>query len=129
MYRVSDLGEIWVCSGRNDNYESHRFVKVMSEKVSRRKVIKMFGAVGVALAALPFVAKASAFQQISGQQRSPAVGAGIKASPQQLSGETLVLYVKGDQVVGYRGLAEIPVQDSSLAGMLNGRFSSNGGAS
>jgi hypothetical protein len=102
----------------------------MSEKkVSRRSVIKAFGVAGAALAAAPYLAKASAFQQLSGPQKSSAVAAGVRPSAQKSSTEPLVLYVKGDQIFGYRGLEEIPVQDSSLAGMLNGRFSSSGGSS
>ena len=90
----------------------------MSEKISRRSAIKALGVAGVALAAVPYLAKASAFEQMSGQQKNVAV-----AKPSQHSStEPLVLFVKGDKVVGYRGLDEIPVHDASLAGMLNSRF-------
>ena len=98
----------------------------MSEKVSRRSVIKAFGVAGAALAAAPYLAKASAFQQMSGPQASSGAAAAAQPIAQHSSTEPLVLYVKGDQIFGYRGLEEIPVQDSSLAGMLNGRFSSKG---
>jgi len=42
---------------------------------------------------------------------------------QEPSSETLVLVVKGDEILGYRGFNKIPVSDASLAGMLHGRFS------
>ena len=99
----------------------------MSEKVSRRSVIKVLGVAGVALAAAPYLAKASAFEQMSGQQKSAAATAAAQPS-QHSSPEPLVLFVKGDKVVGYRGMEEIPVHDASLAGMLLGRFNSKGAA-
>jgi hypothetical protein len=101
----------------------------MSEKVSRRGVIKALGVAGVALAAVPYLAKASAFQELSGPQKNAPGASAAQPSAQQASAQPLVLFVKGDQVIGYRGLDEIPVQDASLAGMLNGRFNSKGATS
>jgi hypothetical protein len=101
----------------------------MSEKVSRRSAIKALGVAGVALAAAPYLAKASAFQQLSGPQKSGSVVTATQPSAQQSSAQPLVLFVKGDQILGYRGLDEIPVQDASLAGMLNSRFNSKGATS
>ena len=101
----------------------------MSEKVSRRSAIKALGVAGVALAAVPYLAKASAFQQLSGQQKSEPAATAAQPSSQRLSTEPLVLFIKGDQILGYRGLDEIPVKDASLAGMLNGMFSSKGASS
>lgn len=98
----------------------------MSEKVSRRTAIKVLGVAGVALAAAPYLAKASAFQQLSGSQKSGPAAAVIQPSAGKTGAEPLVLVVKGDQILGYRGLDEIPVQDALLAGMLNGRFNSKG---
>jgi hypothetical protein len=75
----------------------------------------------VALAAVPYLAKASAFEQLSGPQKgAPAAPAGQPS--QHSSTEPLVLFVKGDKILGYRGLDEIPVHDASLAGMLNAKF-------
>jgi hypothetical protein len=98
----------------------------MSEKVSRRSVIKAFGVAGVALAAAPYLAKASAIQQLSGPQKSAPTIVGSQASRRNYSTEPLVLVVRGDQILGYRGLEELPLQDASLAGLLDGIFSSKG---
>jgi hypothetical protein len=101
----------------------------MSSKVSRRRVLKMFGLAGVALAAAPVLAKASAFSLTSGPQKSEPGAAAAQLSIEQSRGEPLVLLVRGDKVTGYRGLEEMPVQDASLAGMLHGRFNSKGASS
>ena len=93
----------------------------MSEKISRRSAIKALGVAGVALAAVPYLAKASAFAQLSGPQKGAPAAAGGQPS-QHSSTEPLVLFVKGDKILGYRGLDEIPVHDASLAGMLNAKF-------
>jgi len=97
----------------------------MSANPSRRKAIKALGVAGAALVAAPYLAKSSAFSQLSGSQKS-----GTAATAAQPSGVTssqlLILVVKDDKILGYRGLEEIPVQDASLAGMLNGRFISKG---
>jgi len=95
----------------------------MSANPSRRKAIKVLGVAGVALVAAPYLAKASALQQLSGSSKAEPSAAAFGPSVGQTSAETLVLVVRGDKVLGYRGLEEIPVQDASLAGMLNGRFS------
>ena len=79
------------------------------------------GVAGVALAAAPYLAKASALQQLTGAQKSGPVAAVAKPAAQQ-STKPLVLIVKDDHVLGYRGLEEIPVHDISLASMLHGRF-------
>jgi hypothetical protein len=93
----------------------------MSEKISRRSAIKALGVAGVALAAVPYLAKASALEQTSGlKESSPAPSAGQHSA--NSSNEPLVLFVKGDKILGYRGLNEMPVQDALLAGMLNAKF-------
>jgi hypothetical protein len=94
----------------------------MSTKVSRRTVIKLIGVAGAALAAAPLVGKVSALAQPAGLQKAqaPAVQA---PSSQQSNSEPLVLVVKGDEILGYRGLAKVPMNDASLAGMLHSRFS------
>jgi hypothetical protein len=101
----------------------------MSTKVSRRSVLKFLGVTGAALAAAPLLAKASAFSNVSGPQKGVQSANLIAPSGQQSAVEPLVLYVRGDQIVGFRGLDEIPVNDASLAGMLNSAFSSSGGSS
>jgi hypothetical protein len=93
----------------------------MSTKVSRRTVIKYLGVAGAALAAAPLLGKASAFQQLSGTQKTQ-----VPVSPttsQQSYSEPLVLVIKGDEILGYRGLTKVPMNDASLAGMLHSRFS------
>jgi len=97
----------------------------MSANPSRRKAIKVLGVAGVALVAAPYLARSSALQQLSGPQKSEPTTTGALPSGLQ-SSETLVLVVRDDKILGYRGLDEIPVQDASLAGMLNGRFASKG---
>jgi len=75
----------------------------------------------VALAAVPYLAKVSALEEMSGPQKSsPATSAAQHSADSPH--EPLVLFVKGDKILGYRGLNEIPLQDASLAGMLNAKF-------
>lgn len=93
----------------------------MSTKVSRRTVIKTIGLAGAALAATPYLAKASALGQLSGAQKGQSVATMAPPSGQS-SAVPLVLYIKGDQILGYRGLEEIPLKDASLASMLNDTF-------
>ena len=91
-------------------------------KVSRRTAIKVLGIAGAALAAAPYLAKASAFQQLPGSEKNGAASEVMRPTAQQSYDAPLVLVVKGDQIMAYRGLNQMPVQDSSLAGMLNDRF-------
>jgi hypothetical protein len=96
----------------------------MSTKVSRRTVIKLIGVAGAALAAAPLVGKVSAFGQSAALQKTQAPALQTPSSPSQQSySEPLVLVVKGDEILGYRGLTKVPVNDASLAGMLHSRFS------
>jgi hypothetical protein len=96
----------------------------MTTKVSRRAVIKMMGAAGVALAAAPLLSKASGLTQRPGPQKAQSPAS--LASPRS-SSEPLVLVVRGDEILGYRGLVKVPVSDASLAGMLHSRFSKEAG--
>jgi len=75
----------------------------------------------VALAAAPLLSRASGLTQRSGLQKAQDPASMIPS--QEPSSETLVLVVKGDEILGYRGFNKIPVSDASLAGMLHGRFS------
>jgi hypothetical protein len=95
----------------------------MSSKVSRRNLIKILAAGGAALAAAPFLSKASAFTRGSSSGTSSQAGAPTGFA-QQSSDKSLVLVVRGDQVLGYRGHEEIPMQDSSFASMLHEKFTS-----
>jgi hypothetical protein len=93
----------------------------MSTKVSRRTVIKLIGVAGAALAAAPLVGKVSALAQPAGLQKAQVPA--VQAPSQQSHSEPLVLVVKGDEILGYRGLTKVPMNDASLAGMLHSRFS------
>jgi hypothetical protein len=93
----------------------------MSSKVSRRTVIKLIGVAGAALAAAPLVGKVSALTQPAGMQKTQAPS--VQAASQQSHSEPLVLVVRGDEILGYRGLTKVPMNDASLAGMLHSRFS------
>ena len=93
----------------------------MSTKVSRRTVIKLIGVAGAALAAAPLVGKVSALAQPAGLQKTQAPA--VQAPAGESHSEPLVLVVKGDQILGYRGLTKVPMNDASLAGMLHSRFS------
>jgi hypothetical protein len=93
----------------------------MSTKVSRRTVIKFLGVAGAALAAAPLLGKVSALTQPAGLQKTqepPSL-----APSQSSQSEPLVLVVRGDEILGYRGLTKVPMNDASLAGMLHSRFS------
>ena len=93
----------------------------MSTKVSRRTVIKFLGVAGAALAAAPLVGKVSALTQPAGLQKTQAPA--VRLPLRQSQSEPLVLVVKGDEILGYRGLTKVPMNDASLAGMLHSRFS------
>jgi len=93
----------------------------MSTKVSRRTVIKLIGVAGAALAAAPLVGKVSALAQPAGLQKTQAPA--VQTPPGESHSEPLVLVVKGDEILGYRGLTKVPMNDASLAGMLHSRFS------
>ena len=93
----------------------------MSTKVSRRTVIKFLGVAGAALAAAPLLGKVSALTQPAGLQKAQEPA--ILAPSQTSQSEPLVLVVKGDEILGYRGLTKVPMNDASLAGMLHSRFS------
>ena len=93
----------------------------MSTKVSRRTVIKLIGVAGAALAAAPLVGKVSALAQPAGLQKTQVPV--VQAPAGESHSEPLVLVVKGDQILGYRGLTKVPMNDASLAGMLHSRFS------
>jgi hypothetical protein len=94
----------------------------MSSKVSRRTVIKFLGVAGAALAAAPLLGKVSALTQPAGLQKTQGQ-AGPTLSQQQSHSEPLVLVVKGDEILGYRGLTKVPMSDASLAGLLHSKFS------
>ncbi|MGH9920513.1 MAG: hypothetical protein ACRD6W_16790 [Nitrososphaerales archaeon] len=83
---------------------------------------------GAALAAAPLLGKASAMQKLSGSQKTGLPKSLTEASAGQSYEKPLVLIVKGNQILGYRGLKEVRVQDSSLSSMLNAKFSSMGGS-
>ena len=93
----------------------------MSTKVSRRTVIKFLGVAGAALAAAPLLGKVSALTQPAGLQKMQQPAS--LAPSQSSQAEPLVLVVKGDEILGYRGLTKVPMNDASLAGMLHSRFS------
>jgi hypothetical protein len=93
----------------------------MSTKVSRRTVIKFLGVAGAALAAAPLLGRVSALTQPDGLQKTQ--GLTGPTPTQQSHSEPLVLVVKGDEILGYRGLSKVPMNDASLAGMLHSRFS------
>lgn len=93
----------------------------MSSKVSRRTVIKFLGVAGAALAAAPLLGKVSALAPTAGLQKTQAPA--IQAPSQQSHSEPLVLVVKGDEILGYRGLTKVPMSDASLAGLLHSKFS------
>ena len=100
----------------------------MSNKVSRRSVMKLIVMAGAALATLPLIGRVSAVPQSS----SPAVASTERpagGASDQVSGLPLVVVVKGNTVMGYRGLQEMSVEDDSLASILKGAFSSIGGSS
>ena len=101
---------------------------MMSTKVSRRTLIKTVVVAGAALAAAPLFGKASAMQQLSVSQKAGVAKDLAGSSGQQAREKPLVLIVKGDQILGYRGLQEMRVHDPSLSSMLNGRFGSMGGS-
>jgi hypothetical protein len=96
----------------------------MSSKVSRRNLIKIIAAGGAALAAAPFLSRASAFTRGSSSGTSSQAAGAPTGFAQQSSDKPLVLVVRGDQVLGYRGHEEIPMQDSSFASMLHEKFTS-----
>jgi hypothetical protein len=100
----------------------------MSSKVSRRTLIKTMMVAGAALAAAPLLGKASAMQKLSGSQKTGSPKSLTGASEEQSYEKPLVLIVKGNQILGYRGLKEMRVQDSSLSSMLNAKFGSMGGS-
>jgi hypothetical protein len=93
----------------------------MSTKVSRRTVIKFLGVAGAALAAAPLLGKVSALTQPAGLQKTQEPASLAPSQPSQ--SEPLVLVVRGDEILGYRGLTKVPMNDASLAGMLHSRFS------
>jgi len=93
----------------------------MSTKVSRRTVIKLIGVAGAALAAAPLIGKVSALAQPAGLQKTQAPA--VQTPSQQSYSEPLVLVVKGDEILGYRGLTKVPMNDASLSGLLHSRFS------
>jgi hypothetical protein len=100
----------------------------MSRKASRRSMIKAMAAAGAALAAAPYLAKVSFASQQSSNGKMVLAGSTAQGSGQQSSSSTpLVFVVKGDHVLGYRGLQEVPIRDASLAAMLNNAFVSAGG--
>jgi hypothetical protein len=100
----------------------------MSSKVSRRSLIKTMVVAGAALAAAPLLGKASAMQQLPGSQKTNQGRLAEAPGQQQSFEKPLVLIVKGNQILGYRGLKEMRVQDSSLSSTLNARFASMGGS-
>lgn len=100
----------------------------MSSKVSRRTLIKTMMVAGAALAAAPLLGKASAMQKLSGSQKAGSPKSLTGAPGEQSYENPLVLIVKGNQILGYRGLKEMRVQDSSLSSMLNSKFGSMGGS-
>ena len=95
----------------------------MSTKVSRRKLIKIMAAGGAAIAAAPLLARASSIgkQQGSGRKTPSETTNGALSAT---SAQQLVVVVRGDQVLGYKGAEEISVQDAALASTLHAKFDS-----
>ena len=94
-------------------------------------MIKTMAAAGAALAAAPYLAKASFASPQSGNGKMVPAGSTAQGSGQRSSSSSgstpLIFVVKGDHVLGYRGLQEVPIRDASLAAMLDNAFVSAGG--
>ena len=100
----------------------------MSSKISRRNLIKMLAVAGGAFAVLPYVGKASAFTQPAGSKAPGIAGLMGQPSGDAGAGEPLFLVVKGEQILGLRGMREMPINNASLAATLNNTFASIGEA-
>ncbi len=87
----------------------------MKGKLSRREVIKVLAAAGAALAAMPYLPKVSGNTQSDGLQHNATSKGSSNKDP-------LVILVKENELVGFRGLEEFKVVDPQLATHLNEAF-------
>ncbi len=87
----------------------------MKGKLSRREVIKVLAAAGAALAAAPYLPKVSGSTQSEGLQHNTSSKVSSSKGP-------LLILVKENELVGFRGLEEYKVVDPQLATHLNEAF-------
>lgn len=87
----------------------------MKGKLSRREVIKVLAAAGAALAAAPYLPKALG----SVQPQSVTLNTTSSATP---NNEPLVIVVKDEELLAFRGIEEFRVLDARLASQLKETF-------
>jgi hypothetical protein len=99
-------------------------------KVSRRTALKAGGAIAVAAAAVPYLAKGlpfsgvmSASSPIQAGTNSVDSGDRLPAAREANAEEPLVLMVKGDKVSVYQGTSETRFVDGKLSSALISKFS------
>lgn len=87
----------------------------MKGKLSRREVIKVLAAAGAALAAMPYLPKVSGNVQSEGLQQNASSKVSSSKGP-------LVILVKENELLAFKGLEEFRIVDSQLASQLNETF-------
>ena len=101
----------------------------MSNKVSRRNLVKLIVGAGAVIAALPVIGRLSASPAVplasSTQLHAPTTKT-IEAETAGV-GSTLplILVLNGNRITGYRGLEEVSIEESSLASSLRTAFSAS----
>jgi hypothetical protein len=95
---------------------------MVSKKVSRREAIKVLTAAGAAIAAMPYLASASAREHKTPQ---PVAIRGTNRNAASDGKEPLVIVVKDGEVFGYRGQEEVRIGDLALGAQLHQAFQSN----
>jgi hypothetical protein len=86
----------------------------MSGKMSRRRAIAVLAAAGAAIAAVPYISKVSGYV--------PASSSPSKTARSAASKQPLVVVVKENELLGFRGLNEFRLVDPALASTLNDAF-------
>jgi hypothetical protein len=86
----------------------------MTKKLSRRQAIKALAAAGAVIAATPILSQAFGTTQKSSE--IPQIVHESKGT------EPLVIVVKRNELIGFRGLEEVRVRDAALAAKLNNEF-------
>jgi hypothetical protein len=91
-------------------------------RLTRRKLIKVLAGSGAVLAATPLIASANAMQGRQNVEENISVA---QTGFGNTDG-TLVIVVKGSELVGYRGEEEIRLTDASLSSRLSSTFQPKG---
>ncbi len=93
----------------------------MKAKTTRREAIKVLAAAGAILAAAPYLPR------VLGNVQPENVKLG-EASKATSSNDPLVVVVKDEELLAFRGLEEVRIVDSQLASQLNHAFNSGRGS-